>query len=157
MEPWAWILTTVLIAIISAIATFVLTRMRMEANIAELKSALAKAQAILEAERKSSQETVRATEEAARRNALDEFLKDMRVEERHYVRQSRLLFATRRSLVMQERMYFRNIPLSNWVEHEVPIEEGADVDDVAKTLSIFDRALELDAPKSGRGRKLLFG
>jgi hypothetical protein len=88
---------------------------------------------------------------------MDDFLADMRVEERHYIREHNVLFARRRSLVMQERMYFRNIPLSNWVEHEVPIDEGANVEDVAKTLSVFSKALELDGQKPSRERKLLFG
>jgi hypothetical protein len=30
-------------------------------------------------------------------------------------------------MVMQERLYFRNIPLSNWVEHEMPLEDGTDL------------------------------
>ena len=40
-------------------------------------------------------------------------------------------------MVVQERLYFRNIPLCNWVEHEVMVEEGADIEDLAKTLSVF--------------------
>jgi hypothetical protein len=32
---------------------------------------------------------------------------------------------TRKSVVVQERLWFRNIPLSGWVEQELVMEEGA--------------------------------
>ena len=50
------------------------------------------------------------------------------MEQRHYTRENRLLLQSRKSLVMQERMYFRNLPLSDWIEHEILLEDGADVD-----------------------------
>jgi hypothetical protein len=59
------------------------------------------------------------------------------VEERHFTRENRTLFLNKKSLVLQERIYFRNIPLSNWVEHETTVEEGADVDKLIQTLSVF--------------------
>ena len=60
-----------------------------------------------------------------------------------------MLFATRKSLVLQERIYFRNIPLCNWVGNEVTIEEGADIESLAKTLSVF--APELLPPVAPKG------
>ena len=53
------------------------------------------------------------------------------------MRENKALFMNKKSLVLQERIYFRNIPLSNWVEHETTIEEGADIDKLLKTLSVF--------------------
>ena len=44
----------------------------------------------------------------------------------------------KKSMVLQERLYFRNIPLSNWVEHEMVVEEeGADIQHIAKGCSVF--------------------
>ncbi len=83
------------------------------------------------------EQALKNTEEGARRKAMDEFLADIRVEERHYTREHRMLFLTKKSLVRQERIFFRNIPLSNWVEQEMPIHEGADLDKLAQTMSIF--------------------
>jgi len=60
----------------------------------------------------------------ARRAAFDEFLNDFRVERRQYVRKSRLFFISKQTLVVRERMLFRNLPLSNWVEHSVTLEES---------------------------------
>ena len=50
---------------------------------------------------------------------LDDFMQDFRVEERHYFRENHSVNAQTKSMVLQERLYFRNIPLSNWVEHEM--------------------------------------
>ena len=40
---------------------------------------------------------------------------------------------------MQERLYFRNIPLSNWVEHEMLVDEthSQDIQQLAKNVSLF--------------------
>jgi hypothetical protein len=42
-------------------------------------------------------------------------------------------------VVMQERLFFRNIPLSNWIEREMVIEEGMDLDQLPKE-SVFATA-----------------
>src|SRR5438132_426557 len=83
------------------------------------------------------EERIRATEEAVKRTAMDEFLKDFRVEERSYVRETKSLDSATRSMVMQERLFFRNIPLSNWVEHEMIVEQGKDLNRLQEATSIF--------------------
>jgi len=139
-------------AIGSSVLTYFITRMRAERAATQQTRALADAVAALEKEQARFEEAAKAIEENARRKALDEFLADLHIEERHYVRQHRLLFAHRKSLVLQERIFFRNVPISNWVEHEVPVGEGADLDALAKTLSVFD-AIEGGASiaRSSRG------
>jgi CRISPR/Cas system CSM-associated protein Csm3 (group 7 of RAMP superfamily) len=69
-------------------------------------------------------ERVKATEEACKRQALDDFMHDIRVDERSYVRESKSLNGSKKTMVMQERVFFRNIPLSNWIEREMLIEDG---------------------------------
>src|SRR5262249_3163304 len=61
-----------------------------------------------------------------------------------YVRESRSLSASKKSMVMQERLFFRNIPLSNWIEHEMVVEEGRDLNQLPKE-SVFA------APALGHG------
>jgi hypothetical protein len=56
-------------------------------------------------------------------------------------------------MVRQERIYFRNIPLSNWVEHEMPFEEGVDLEKLAQTMSVF--APDLIEPPEDPIRRLL--
>jgi hypothetical protein len=87
--------------------------------------------------RAATEEQLRVAVEAARRDALDEFLRDIRVEERSYFRETKSMFSARRHMVLQERLCFRDIPLSNWVEREMLIEEGADPRQTAKPASVF--------------------
>lgn len=115
---------------------------------------LAEAVAALENEKAKFEEAARGLEENARRKALDEFLADLRVEERRYVREHRVLFMNRKSLVLEERIFFRNIPISNWVEHEIPVEEGADLDAMARTMRVFSE-IEAGASTGRDLRKLL--
>jgi hypothetical protein len=99
------------------------------------------------------EEALKHAEESGRRKALDEFLGDVHIEQRHYIRENKILFLRRKSLVLEERIFFRNLPLSNWIEHEILLEEGADIDNVARSLSVFDRE-SLSLPETGL-RKLL--
>ena len=82
-----------------------------------------------------------AAEEGAKRAAFDNFLGDLRVEQRHYTRENRMLLQNRKSLVIQERMYFRNIPLSDWIEHEIVVDDGADVTRLLQDLTVFDKGV----------------
>src|SRR5262245_40344439 len=150
MNTWVYIGIIVAVAVASSVITYLVTRLRMEKASTGRVRALAEAVAALENEKAKFEEAAKGIEESAKRKALDDFLADLHVEERRYVRQHRVLFAHRKSLVLQERMFFRNIPISNWVEHEVAVEEGADLDGIAKTLSVFN-ALEGETPASQTG------
>lgn len=154
MDALLWILLPGFVAVGSALLAWFIMQSRMEVAVAKEREALAEARGALEAQKKAMEDALRGAEEAAKRRALDEFLSEMRVEERHYVREHKLLFMNRKSLVMQERIFFRNIPLSNWIEHELLIEEGADIEKVARSLSIFEK----DVPsieEAPRPRKFL--
>lgn len=154
MDALLWILLPGFVAVGSALLAWFIMQSRMEVAVAREREALAEARGALEAQKKAMDDALRGAEEAAKRRALDEFLSEMRVEERHYVREHKLLFMNRKSLVMQERIFFRNIPLSNWIEHELLIEEGADIEKVARSLSIFEK----DVPsieEAPRPRKFL--
>ncbi len=100
----------------------------MEVALAKERESLAEARATISSQRVTMEERIKATEEATKRHALDEFMQDFRVEERSYVRENKSLTTMRKTMVMQERMFFRNIPLSNWIEHEMVVEEGHDMD-----------------------------
>ena len=101
------------VGIISSLVTYLITRLRMERASAERGQALADAVAALDNERAKFEQAAKGIEESARRKALDEFLGDLHIEERRYLRQHRVLFAHKKSLVLQERIFFRNVPLSN--------------------------------------------
>ncbi len=138
-----WLFLPIFIAAGSALLAFSIMQARMEVAVSKEREALAEARAAAESHKITLDERLKATEESTRRKALDEFMQDIRVEERSYMRESKSMFSTRKLMVVQERLYFRNIPLSNWVEHEMLLEEGADPQQVAKSASVFaTRALD---------------
>src|SRR5262249_2297788 len=99
----------------------------------------------LESSRTAMEETMQTAlklaEEKAKRTALEEFLSDLRIEQRHYTRENKLLLHNRKSLVLQERMFFRNLPLSDWIEHEIMLDEGADPQRLAQEMTVFDKGV----------------
>src|SRR5579885_3209067 len=137
MPVLLWVVLPLLIAVGSALMAVYIMQQRMEVQLARERESLSEARATIEAQKATLEELHQLRDEAARRKALDEFLADLRTEERHFIREQKLLFATRKSLVLQERIYFRNLPLCNWVEHEVPLEDGADIESLIKTVAVF--------------------
>jgi hypothetical protein len=156
MNPWVAIVLIVTAAIVSGVFTYLSTRLRATKESAQQAQALAEAVAASENEKEKYEQAAKGVAENARREAMDEFLADIRVEERHYVREHRVLFAHKKSLIVQERIFFRNIPISSWVDHEIPVEEGADLDALAKTLTVFNNAIEGSVSGSQRPRHLPF-
>lgn len=149
-----WILLPVFIAAGSALLSFYIMQARMEVAISKEREYLAEARAEVRTQTNTMEERVKSTEQEARRKALDDFMQDFRVEERHYFRENKSVAARQKSMVMQERLYFRNIPLSNWVEHEMVVEEDSDVQHIAKGCSIFSTRALPDEGKVAVSRML---
>jgi hypothetical protein len=139
MDAFLWMFLPVFVAGGSALLSFYIMQAKMEVALAKERESLAEARATISSQKVTMEERIKATEESSKRLALDEFMQDFRVEERSYTRESKSLNASRRSMVMQERLFFRNIPLSNWVEHEMVVEEGRDLDQLPKE-SVFASA-----------------
>ncbi len=135
--------------------TYFIMNSHMELRLARQREELASVQATLAAKQEGLQESLRNAEATVRNKAMDEFLADIRVEERHYTREHKVLFMSRKVLVRQERIFFRNIPLSSWVEQEMPIEEGVDAEKMAQTMSIFASVALGELPGGPAVRKLL--
>jgi hypothetical protein len=136
------------VAVGSGLLAYFVMQSRMDVAIAKEREALAEARGTLAAQKVAMEESMRGAEESARRKALDDFLADIRLEQRHYVREHKVLFLQRKSLILEERIFFRNLPLSNWIQHEILLQEGADVDKVMRTLSAFDNGvLGIDQPR----------
>ena len=145
MEGLLWILLPGFVAVASGLLAWFVMQSRMEVALARERENLAEERGSIDAERTALEAqlgtAIRAAEETAKRTALDNFLNELRVEQRHYTRENRLLLQNRRSLVIQERMYFRNIPLSDWIEHEIMLEEGADVNRLLRDMTVFDQGV----------------
>jgi hypothetical protein len=148
MEPIWWVVLSVFSASVSGGLVYFVMRSSTDVLLARQREKLAAAQAALGAQKEAIADSVKYAKESARREALDNFLSDIRIEERHYIREHKALFITRKSVVRQERIFFRNLPLSNWIEQEMPYEEGADIDALARTMAVFapEALLETNEP-----------
>jgi hypothetical protein len=144
MDALIWILLPGFVAVGSGLLAFYIMQSRMEVALAREREAMAQARGALEAEKCSLEQSLHSAREQARREALEDFLADVHVEQRHYVRENKALFQNRKSLVLQERIFFRSIPLSNWIEHEIMLQEGEDVDKAARSLTSFVDVVGLD-------------
>src|SRR4029079_17143416 len=136
LEAFLWLVLPIFVAGGSALLSYYIMQAKMEVALAKERESLAEARATITSQKVTMEERIKATEEATKRAAMDDFMQDFRVEERSYVRESRSLTASTKSMVMQERLFFRNIPLSNWVEHEMVVEEGRDLDQLP-SASVF--------------------
>ena len=153
MDAILWILLPGFVAVGSGLLAFYIMQSRMEVALARERENMAQARGTMEAEKNSLEQALRGAKDSARREALDEFLADVHVEQRHYVKDNKLLFQNRKALVLQERIFFRNIPLSSWIEHEIVLQEGEDVDKAARSLTSFVDVVsvgEQATPRSGR-------
>lgn len=155
IDALLWVLLPLFIAAGSALLSYYIMQARMDVAIAKEREVLADVRAEVRTQKNTMEERVKATEQEARRRALDDFMQDFRVEERHYFRENKSLAARKKSMVLQERLYFRNIPLSNWVEHEMTVEEEAgDVQRIAKGCSVFTTRSLTDEKKAVVSRML---
>ena len=136
MEAFLWMFLPVFVAGGSSLLSFYIMQARMEVALAKERESLAEARATITSQKVTMEERIKATEESSKRIAMDEFMHDFRVEERSYARESKSLTTSKKTMVMQERLFFRNIPLSNWIEHEMIVEEGTDLDQLPKE-SVF--------------------
>jgi len=147
MDAILWIMLPVFIAAGSALLSFYIMQARMDVAIAREREMAAQTRAQMACHEQMTVDKIKAAEEGAERRALENFLGEIRVEERHYLRESKSLFMNRKAMVLQERLYFRSIPLSNWIEHEMTIEEGSDARQLAKACSAFaSKALPSGSP-----------
>ena len=123
MEILLWILAPGFSAAGAALLICFMMRCRMDEAIAQERGALAELQSALVVQRQTLESAISDARAEAKREAFDDFLSDFHVEKRQYVRRSRVFFMSRQMLVVRERILFRNLPLSNWVEHTVTLEE----------------------------------
>jgi hypothetical protein len=152
MDAFLWMFLPVFVAAGSAMLAFFIMQAKMDVALAKERESLAEARAMIGTQKVTLEERVKTTEETTRRKALDEFMQEFRVEERSYMRETKSMFSNKKLMVMQERLYFRNIPLSNWVEHEMLIEEGMDTQKISKNCSVFSTKALSDENRAAVGR-----
>jgi hypothetical protein len=155
MSPIWWVVWSAICAVGTGMLVYFIMQSHMEVIMSKQREELAAARATLIAQRDALENSLKTTEESTRRQAMDDFLADIRIEERHYTREHKVLFMSRKMLVRQERIFFRNIPLSSWIEHEMALEEGVDAEKMAQTMSVFVNAALMGEVPQSRAHKLL--
>lgn len=140
LDAFLWMFLPVFVAGGSALLSFYIMQARMEVALAKERESLAEARATITSQKITLEERIKATEESTKRRAMDEFMQEFRVEERSYARESKSLNSHQKMIIMQERLFFRNIPLSNWVERKMIVEEGRDLDQLPQSESVFAAA-----------------
>jgi hypothetical protein len=147
MEAFLWLFLPVFVAGGSALLSFYIMQAKLEVAVSKERESLAEARATIGTQKVTLEERIKATEESTKRVAMDEFMHDFRVEERSYVRESKTANSSKKSMVMQERLFFRNIPLSNWIEREMIVEEGTDLNQLPRE-SVFTQSALSSASNS---------
>lgn len=123
MATLLMILLPILTGAGSALLVWFMMRCRMEEAVVRERCGLAELQSALVVQRETLESAIYDAKAEAKRAAFDDFLNDFRVEQRQYVRKSRMFFTRKQTLVLRERILFRNLPLSNWVEQTITLDE----------------------------------
>ena len=154
MDVIVWMFLPAFVAVGSAMLSYYIMQARMDLAISKEKETVTQVRTQLTSQQQLMEERMRTVEESTKRKSMDEFLGDIRVEERHYVKESKSLFMNKKAMILQERLYFRNLPLSNWVEHEMVVEEGNDIGRMLKNASVFSGSSLAGSEEMDAGRML---
>ena len=154
MDAIVWMFLPAFVAVGSALLSYYIMQARMDLAISKEKETITQVRTQLTSQQQLMEEKMRTVEEATKRKSMDDFLGDIRVEERHYVKESKSLFMNKKAMILQERLYFRNLPLSNWVEHEMVVEEGNDIGRILKNASVFSGSSLAGSEEMDAGRML---
>src|SRR5271163_2945961 len=100
MDAFLWMFLPLFVAGGSALLSFYIMQARMEVALAKERETLAELRATIVSHKITLEERVRATEESSKRKALDDFMQDIRIDERSYVRESKSLDGGRKTMVM---------------------------------------------------------
>ncbi len=101
LDAILWLLLPLLIAAGSALLAFSLMQARMEVAVSKERESLIEARAAIQSHKITLEERLKATQELTRRQAFDDFMQDIRVEERSYLRESKSMFSTKKLMVVQ--------------------------------------------------------
>lgn len=153
MNEWLLIALPFVAALGSGVLVYIVSLGHNESALARDREALTEARSQLIHQQKAMEDRVRAMQAEARRQALDDFLADVRVEERHYLREIGTPLDRRECLVQQERVCFRNIPLSHWTERELPYKGQPESDRWLPDPEPVKQPIVM--PGGGRPRRLL--
>ena len=114
-----WLLLPILVAVGTAYLVWIVMQARIRVISANYSVALAKVE----------------TECAARRPGVEELLAELRFERNRFLRRVPGPHGSYQATVItQERIYFRDIPLTGWIQDEVSLGDGEELIPVNRAL-----------------------
>jgi hypothetical protein len=113
-----WVALPGLVAVGSAALVWMLMQARMQVLAANYQAALAKAE----------------KESAENRPGLDKFLAELRLERRRFLRRLAGARGCETTMLTLERLYFRQVPLTGWMQEEIELGAGEELSE--QTFSI---------------------
>ena len=106
-----WMILPILVAVGSAYVVWLLMQSRIRVLAAQYQAAMAKME----------------NEYTNRRLSPEELLADLRMERRRFVRRVAGAKGPETTLITQERLYLRNLPLTSWMQEEVVLGSGEEL------------------------------
>ena len=106
-----WIILPALVAVGAAYLVWLLMQARIQVLSAHYQAALTKVE----------------TDCAQRRPALETLLAELRLERRRFLRRVPGTHGEETTLITQERLYLRNIPLTSWMQEELALGAGEEL------------------------------
>ncbi len=127
LDELLWIILPFFVAIGTSMLVWMLMEARMGNALAKERAAAAEARGMLESAQRMFADKAKAIEENAKRQALDEFYREIRVEERRYLRKNKAGLGGD-VLIVQERISFRGLPLTQWTNHVIEAGRGEEIE-----------------------------
>jgi hypothetical protein len=153
MTDILWVALPFVASLGSGLLVYIVSKAHNETCLARQREALSQSRAQLDCQQKALDDKLRAAQAEARLQAFDQFLADVRVEERHYASEADDGSGSQRILASQERICFRNIPLSPWIEKKTLADDRAERIQLVPGPAHFRGPLAMTS--GGRPRRLL--
>ena len=119
MELIQWLILPVVVAVGASYLVWIVMQARIHVLAAKYDAALVKVE----------------SECAARRPGVEELLSELRFERNRFLRRTPGPKGSYEATVItQERIYFRDIPLTGWIQDELPLGDGEELLPVNRAL-----------------------
>ena len=119
-----WVVLPALVALGAAYLVWLLMQARIQVLTAHYQTAVAKVE----------------TDCEVRRPDLDRLLAELRMERRRFLRRLPGPHGMETTVVTQERLYLRNIPLTGWMQEEIPLGAGQELAAEGGPVPLIDPA-----------------
>lgn len=151
LDELLWIILPFFVAIGTSMLVWMLMEARMGTALAKERAAAAEARSRLDTCERGFAEKTRAIEENAKRQAFDEFYREIRVEERRYLRKNQAGLGGD-VLIVQERISFRGLPLTPWTNHVIEAGSGEEIEQLPSPGRLLEAAAPAQPAAAGSPR-----